>query len=543
MNVRMNRICCCRIPLRQPPMQVHRGPTRSVNSVPVAIPAPLTVARQPHGRYNFRLSPVQSVTAADHALRGISTANDSARMTVTGCNMPAATDRQTIGFCGDSPHLVTLARALAAEGSFAPALAAAAGPCGPELLQTVPHLQLTDNWHDLLAGGLDAVVICLPGPVSAEAVRQLATDIPRVVLLIDGVPDLTLLYELSLTRDDTGVLLVPWMPDLPDHHRLTELGAALRNAPAEVNPSHGDTTSSPALQHVQVEVEVEPASQAGTSRDSGFLTRQVVDWQLLRDVVLFQQFAGEATRVTAVLSGPAADSVATATVTLHTARQIPLVWQLRSGRQPGWSVCLTSSGGQQRLEAASRQAALASAASAPDEPPADETSAAGVPHRLAGRIAGDGQPAWPGLLRAVEVLDATARSARRGRSVELHSTTASERSQFKTQMIAIGCGLLTLTLLAMVLVLLVGEALHPPAGVMRLLRLLVFAPLGVFLVVQLLLLLARPARTEPGETAETDSPSGAADDSTDKTAPPSEPAVGRESSGSSPATDRTSTGR
>ena len=288
---------------------------------------------------------------------------------------------------------------------------------------------------------------------------------------------------------------------------------------------------------------MEPASQAGTSRDSGFLTRQVVDWQLLRDVVLFQQFAGEATRVTAVLSGPAADSVATATVTLHTARQIPLVWQLRSGRQPGWSVCLTSSGGQQRLEAASRQAALASAASAPDEPPADETSAAGVPHRLAGRIAGDGQPAWPGLLRAVEVLDATARSARRGRSVELHSTTASERSQFKTQMIAIGCGLLTLTLLAMVLVLLVGEALHPPAGVMRLLRLLVFAPLGVFLVVQLLLLLARPARTEPGETAETDSPSGAADDSTDKTAPPSEPAVGRESSGSSPATDRTSTGR
>ncbi|MGH7128639.1 MAG: 4-hydroxythreonine-4-phosphate dehydrogenase PdxA, partial [Planctomycetaceae bacterium] len=70
------------------------------------------------------------------------------------------------------------------------------------------------------------------------------------------------------------------------------------------------------------------------------------------------------------------------------------------------------------------------------------------------------RPNWTDLTRAVEILDAARQSLRRRRTIDLHFETASERSQFKTQMTALGCGVLALTLLAVVVVLIAG-ALFP----------------------------------------------------------------------------------
>ena len=69
------------------------------------------------------------------------------------------------------------------------------------------------------------------------------------------------------------------------------------------------------------------------------------------------------------------------------------------------------------------------------------------------------RPDWTDLTRDFEVLDAVRRSLARRRTIDLHFETTSERSLFKTQMTAIGCGVLLLTLFAFVGVLFLGSVL------------------------------------------------------------------------------------
>ncbi len=77
------------------------------------------------------------------------------------------------------------------------------------------------------------------------------------------------------------------------------------------------------------------------------------------------------------------------------------------------------------------------------------------------------RPDWADLTRDFEVLDAVRRSLARRRTIDLHFETTSERSLFKTQMTAIGCGVLLLTLFAFVLVLFLGSVLDTRGPVER----------------------------------------------------------------------------
>ncbi|RMG38641.1 MAG: hypothetical protein D6725_06800 [Planctomycetota bacterium] len=74
---------------------------------------------------------------------------------------------------------------------------------------------------------------------------------------------------------------------------------------------------------------------------------------------------------------------------------------------------------------------------------------------------------WQHAVRAFEVAWAAERSLRRGRAVELHFDTASERSQFKSQMTAVGCSLLFLTLVLLVGALLIAPLIDPRSTLER----------------------------------------------------------------------------
>src|SRR5262249_28757342 len=69
---------------------------------------------------------------------------------------------------------------------------------------------------------------------------------------------------------------------------------------------------------------------------------------------------------------------------------------------------------------------------------------------------------WGELARAIELVDAIERSARRRRTIDVHFDTPSERGIFKTQMTAIGCSLLVLTLVAVVVYLGLAAAVVLP---------------------------------------------------------------------------------
>ena len=95
---------------------------------------------------------------------------------------------------------------------------------------------------------------------------------------------------------------------------------------------------------------------------------------------------------------------------------------------------------------------------------------------------------WEDACRALELEDAVERSARRGRTIELHNEMVTERETFKSMMAAGGCGLL---LWVMMLLLIAGivEGLQLPfrdSFLWKLWPMMLFAPLGIFLLLQLL---------------------------------------------------------
>ena len=103
------------------------------------------------------------------------------------------------------------------------------------------------------------------------------------------------------------------------------------------------------------------------------------------------------------------------------------------------------------------------------------------------------QPDWTDMTRAFEIVDAARRSIRRRRTIDLHFETTSERGQFKTQMTAIGCGLLVATILAVLVLLMLGAIFEINKPALRVARIAVFAPLFVYLILQGLLFLSRPS--------------------------------------------------
>jgi hypothetical protein len=112
---------------------------------------------------------------------------------------------------------------------------------------------------------------------------------------------------------------------------------------------------------------------------------------------------------------------------------------------------------------------------------------------LASFVESDRALLWAEFARAVELVEAVERSVRRRRTIDVHFETPSERGTFKTQMTALGCSLLVLTLAAVVIYLTVAATVELPPLVKKALVSLIFLPLGVFLAMQLLVFVARPS--------------------------------------------------
>ena len=91
----------------------------------------------------------------------------------------------------------------------------------------------------------------------------------------------------------------------------------------------------------------------------------------------------------------------------------------------------------------------------------------------------------------LELAEAVGKSLRRRRTVDVHFDSGSEKGVFKSQMTAIGCGILTFMMLGMVAYLIVAQLVPLPDTVLHILRILWITPLVLFLFAQVLLPLAR----------------------------------------------------
>ena len=378
----------------------------------------------------------------------------------------------------DDPAVVPWLDAMAGHSTHEVVVAATVSPRGSDLLRGRAGIRLTSQWEDLLiARDIDAVLVGGSEPSLLEAIKQLATTGQSILFLPQAAQGSTFLYELSLIRDDNRVRLFPALL-----HRRDQALVRLRDVLQD--------RSLGKVQLIQFEREVSGLSTTGA------LPQTDVNAALLPDLDLLRWLSGDYDQVTALRTGAANEAVLMQTVTLA-GRGLP---------EATWHIQSTSGVEVSRLTVhAERGRTVVDRDPASNEWVLTESSGAKV---IGNRVAAarelldefeaslTGNASlieWPELVKVFETLDATQRSVTRRRTIELHFEPMSERAIFKTQMTAIGCGVLVGTFLLTLVYLAVASTIPLPQPVLLVLRTLVFAPLAVFLLLQVLFPLARPS--------------------------------------------------
>ncbi len=353
---------------------------------------------------------------------------------------------------GEAPAARPVVQALAASEGHEVVVAFRASRLAEVVAGSSPGLRLSDDPTEILAAGsIDAAVVSGFDEAVLDAAKRLAADGTPLLFVPDGRQDLAYLYELTLVRDDVGTPLVPFLPSSRGH-RLDTLQRATRD--------HGRSGD-----WWRIDRETpEPR-----------LTKADADAALLEDVLLLQSLGGSFEQVTALRTGESPDGFSATTVTLGGPSGPEVSWTLRSGDRDSWALTIGEAGPVADVGAAEVTDA--------DLELVVESLRGGTSEELA----------WGPLVRAFEIVDATRRSLRRRRTIDLLFETTSERNQFKSQMAAGGCALLMYLLFASVLIALTGSLPGDDSVWKQVVPWLLLLPVAGFLALQLLYYVARPS--------------------------------------------------
>lgn len=287
------------------------------------------------------------------------------------------------------------------------------------------------SWEDLLIdNNVDAVLVAGDSDDVQTAAKQLASAGKPLLIVPRLAFGAACAYELSLIRDDSHVTLTPAF-SLRFDAELVSLSQRL------VHQEHG------AIRRLQVDRELPSASPNSS------LAETEINAASLEDIDLLQWLGGRYDQVTAFRSGQTEQGCSQATLTLAGTGLPDATWTARRGSADVWRLTVETERGPITLK----------------RPENSPSSVALVAAFVAGNV--PNAPEWSDAVRVFDVLDAAKRSLRRRRTIDLHFETLSERQQFKTQMTAIGCGMLMLTLVLMLALLGLGSLLESRDRVVR----------------------------------------------------------------------------
>ena len=347
-------------------------------------------------------------------------------------------------------------------------------PLGPRVLE---------SWETLLtATDIDGVIVGGSEGWIQDGIKQIATAGIPILLLARAGQGSTSIYELGLIYDEKQAPIIPvfW-------HRHDAAANRLRQAIA-----NGELGR---IQFLQCDRGV---AQNSTNTP---IPQSQVDEELLADLDLLRWLIGDYDHVTALRTAVSEAGILRQNVVLSNP-SLP---------DANWTISPTNVEEEWRLIVRGEQhsAALIRDANSPvwtcvirDETTRGDltqTSNSVLNSFESAVTSGSSKPEWPDLVKCFETVDATHRSVRRKRTVELFFEPMSERAIFKTQMTAIGCGLLVGTLFLMLCFLGIASIVPLPKPVLIGMRYLVFLPLVVFLLAQILLPLTRPSSMERGK--------------------------------------------
>lgn len=392
---------------------------------------------------------------------------------------------------GDDPAMLPVAQAIIESPMHQLTHAVAPNEAAATAMTTAsPALRIVTDWEELLnVPELDVVVVGGFDDVVLQGAKQLASAGKSILLFPDNRQDPAWIYEMTLIRDDNRVVLLPVFP-LRDDPQVDRMHAAI--ADGRIGK----------VLHLQMERETHVEIDGDAALLLGI---DAVNAVLLSDVDLLRAVGGNYNRITALHSGVVDRRVALATVTLAGSDVPESSWSVRPvTTESRWTLRVVGEKGQLTLSGRSgtdgsiesRLEGLSDVSEPATDNPAESPSLRMLSRLEAAANGNDVSPDWTDVTRDFEIVEATARSLRRRRTIDLHFETASERNQFKTQMTAIGCGLVSMTMVSVVFLLIINAMFDVHPAVMKVARIGVFVPLVLFLLLQLLLFIARPPAAE-----------------------------------------------
>lgn len=379
---------------------------------------------------------------------------------------------------GDDPGILPLLQALKNRGHGVALAVANSESFAQPLARLFPSARFEAHWESLLDMATGSpLLVCGHDEAAHAALRRMIADGRPVLYWPDVRLGLELAYELTLVIDEAQSPVIPLWPArfTPGIGQLGQLR------------TDGELGR---LQSVQWE-------RTAISPDGTFESSAVDHW-LFHDLACLCDLKVPFYRITELPQSTADGRIVQATATLATDGCGDFVWELRPDSAPTrWKMQVRSDRGLLTLSSddstgwscqVDAQGALEPITSG------GATDWAAMAESIEQQLAQPLDPtAWNHLTRMHEIVDAGRRSMRRRRSIDLHFETASELSQFKTQMTAVGCGVLMLTLAGLILYLIIAELVELPPSVLIVLRILWITPLVVFLLLQFLVLVARPS--------------------------------------------------
>lgn len=367
-----------------------------------------------------------------------------------------------------------------------------------EVLRLAPSAKRLPAPHDALSVlELNAAIIDDSSAETLDVAKQLAANSVAILVVPRAAHGIEFIYQLGLIRDEQ-----------PDLFRLYPI-RPWRSHPLVLRLRESLQESRLGRVH-QVEWQREIPVDTPVS-EPALLTKSQVDEALLADADWLKFVAGEFDQVTALRTGNEEQGIVQASVSMAGQEASPAQWSCRGTHGDStWKLVVTGAAGNIALSGSEDLGTIRWQSTVLNKVE-DETLAYDYgPSILAefqtGLTAADSGKWADDLNRIFDLLEGVHRSLRRRRTVELYFDTPSERSNFKTQMTAVGCGVLMLTLVTIVMGLgagIVATELKLPPVFMQIIRVLVFAPLFIFLLLQVGIVLSKPSagnskeRTDP----------------------------------------------
>ncbi len=360
-----------------------------------------------------------------------------------------------VAIVGDDPALLDWAERIPACGGRVTAFLVDAW-LEPRLLARAPAAQGVSEWQELaVMEHLSAVLVGGASLATSTAAVALAKRVPLLVLpqSQQGGTEIALLdMHAGADRPLTPAFLHRFDP------AITELAGGIEQGRV------GD------VRIVRMERVLVPPPDA-----AGRIPHALTSETFFLDVDLLRLMGGDFQRVTALRLDTVGESSRQTTVALASDEGPESVWSATAGTQAGWRLTVEGSRGtaviEQWGEEPPRLTINGAAAPVATEPAIDSCLRTFFGRCRAGRDAprpADAlAPTWADCTRAFALTAALEESVRRRRTVVPRLTGNSERDQFKSQMTAIGCGVLCWAVVWVCVGLLLGQILDPRDSVER----------------------------------------------------------------------------